>query len=96
MSAKQFPRPVSVLVGLGFPRRIDTPLEAYMFLSAAPGLLHDEAFEATMATCQMALAGTATVEEANDIFAGYARRCGLYVEEIPVEVTAHDLSDLAA
>ncbi len=96
MSAKQFPRPVSVLVGLGFPRRIDTPLEAYMFLCAAPGLLHDEAFEATMATYQMALAGTASVEEANDVFAAYARRCGHYVDDVPVEFAAGELDELAA
>ncbi len=96
MSAKQFPRPVSVLVGLGFPRRIDTPLEAYMFLSAAPGLLHDEAFDATMATCQMALAGTASVEEANDVFAAYARRCGLFVEDLPIEYATGELDELAA
>lgn len=96
MSAKQFPRPVSVLVGLGFPRRIDTPLEAYMFLTAASALQHDEAYEATLATCQMALAGTAPVEEANDIFAAYARRCGLYVEDMPIEFAKCDLDDLAA
>lgn len=96
MSAKQFPRPVSVLVGLGFPRRIDTPLEAYMFLSAAPALQHDEAFEATLATCQMALAGTAPIEEANDVFAAYVRRCGLYVEDMPLELAAADLDELAA
>jgi hypothetical protein len=95
MSAKAFPRPLSVLVGLGFPRRVASVLDACALLDGMPEYAHDEAFDAAMVTCRMAMAGTVTVEEAHDVFAAYARRTGILVDDHVVEF-AEDMQALAA
>jgi hypothetical protein len=95
MSAKAFPRPLTVLVGLGFHRRVATVLDACAPLDGTPEHAHDEAFDAVMVTCRMAMAGTASIEEANDVFAAYARRTGIFVDDHVVEF-AEDMQALAA
>ena len=75
------PRPVSVLLGLGHPHRIDTVDAALGFLQELPSPLRDEAHAATLATCIDALRGVATAEEAHDVFSAFARRRAILVEE---------------
>jgi hypothetical protein len=96
MPTTQFPRPVTVLVGLGFPRRIASALDAYALLTGISGLAHDEAFEATITTCQLAMVGTVSADEANDVFTAYTRRTGLFFEEWPIEMFDTCPGDIAA
>lgn len=75
-----FSRPVTVLVGLGFPRRLLSASEALSFLEANPA--GDEAFEAAVSVCRDALEGLTTPQHAQDIVSAYAQRRGVYVDEI--------------
>ena len=72
-----FPRPISILAGLGFPRQIESVGKALAFLEEYPKLMRDEAYEATREACRDALAGTATAEAAHDIFCAFTRRRGI-------------------
>jgi len=74
-----FSRPVTVLVGLGFPRRLSNASEALAFLEANPAI--DEAYEAVISVCHDALDGLTTPQHAHDIVAAYARRRGVFVDE---------------
>ena len=47
----RFSRPVSILVGLGFPRQIDSVDKAFAFLEDYPLLLRDESYQATRDAC---------------------------------------------
>jgi hypothetical protein len=79
------PRPVTVLVGLGYPLRIADACAALEWLESEPAAVRDEAFEATCAACRDAMAGTEGVEietgEALDVVTAYARRRGILVED---------------
>ena len=79
-----FPRPVSVLIGLGFPRWITSALDAADYLDGVPALFRDEVFHATRQACADAVAGRASAEEACDVFVAYARRRGILVEGEPL------------
>lgn len=76
-----FIAPVTVLVGLGFPRRIESVLDAISFLDEQPEMLRDEAFYATYDACRDALAGVESVADARDVFCALARRRGVLVED---------------
>jgi hypothetical protein len=85
MFATRSPRPVSVLVGLGFPIRIGNAHEALEWLEAEPAAVRDEAYDATCAACRDAVTGTEGVEietgEALDVVTAYARRRGILLED---------------
>jgi hypothetical protein len=85
MHTVSFDRPLTVLVGLGFPRKIAGLRAALDMLEDHPMNLRDEAYEATLAACRAALAGEATMGEAHDVFAAFVRRRGMLVEEPLVE-----------
>lgn len=76
-----FAAPVVVIVGMGFPLKIRSVLDALRYLDEQPGLLRDEAFDATYAACRDALDGTASVAEARDVLCALARRRGTLVED---------------
>lgn len=88
----EFPRPVSVLVGLGMPRNIRRLRDALTFLDEQPTPLRDEAYEATLSTCRGAASGKASLEDAHDVFSAFARRHGILVEELPARRPASRLS----
>lgn len=75
-----FPEPVTVLAGLGFPRPIRNPKDALAYLEEMPPMLRDLAHEATVTACREALGGYGN--DAGDVFAAFARRRGLLVEDV--------------
>ena len=77
-----FQRPVTVLVGLGFPRSIASVREAFAYLEDVPKLLRDEVYHAT---CD-ALTERCSPQEAHDVFVAYARRRGVLLDE-PIATT---------
>lgn len=91
-----FPRPLSVLVGLGFPRRIARLDEAVIFLGEQAHDVRDEAYEATVDTCRAALAGAVAPQEASDVFSAFARRRGILIEGPFSDVPAKDAGRQAA
>ncbi len=83
MTAIRFSRPIEVLVGLGFPRRVASPRAALDYLDQIPLLLRDEVYHATRDACVDALAGRCGADEANDVFAAFVRRRGDLLGEHP-------------
>lgn len=73
--------PVTVLVGLGFPRRIATVSEAMTLLDEVPVLLRDEVHHAARDACRDAMEGLCPDQEALAVFVAYARRRRMLVEE---------------
>lgn len=84
MSAS-FSRPVTVLVGLGLPRRIEHAGAALEFLLEQPLSARDEAFEATVAACRDALGGRVDTAEAYDVLCAFARRRDIYLDDTTVD-----------
>lgn len=76
-----FQHPVTVLVGLGFPRAITTVHEAIAYLDEVPRMMRDEAYQATCDACRDALTQRCSAQEAHDVFAAYARRRSVLVNE---------------
>src|SRR5690606_12448491 len=85
MSHFAFQRPVTVLVGLGFPRVVTNVYEAFSCLKEVPSLMGDEVHEATCDACRDALSGKCSVDEAHEVFIAYARRRAILVEE-PLDI----------
>jgi len=81
MNSLRFDQPVTILVGLGFPCRMKTVNAALTFLRDRAVCEHDEAWEAAMAVCRDAMDGRVCAAEARDVFAAYARRRNILVEE---------------
>lgn len=89
MPLPDFDRPVTVLVGLGFPCRIETVSGALSFLDEYPTPLRDEAYFAALDTCRDARAGRLDAATAQDVFTAFARRRGIYVDDsLPEELAA--------
>ena len=79
----QFERPVTVLVGLGIPRRLADVNAALSFLEELPTGSRDEAHEATVSVCRDVLSGTADIAMAYDLLCAYARRRDVFIEDAP-------------
>ena len=80
MDTRRFTKPITVLVGLGYPYEVIGTMEAYRLLSEWPG--GDNAAQAAaLNACRAALAGEIEPETARDIFAAFARRSGVLVPE---------------
>jgi hypothetical protein len=72
MTSKRFTQPVSIIVGLGFPREIETVSEAFQVLNewnGARGPTH----ATSLNVCRAASAGDVDVEAARVAFEEFAR-----------------------
>jgi hypothetical protein len=87
MLAKHFNEPVRVWVGLGFPRQINTVVDAYQFLLEWCGNSPEQ--KAAVRACKAALAGDVDAETARGVFIAFARKKDMLFEDdtIPPEVT---------
>jgi hypothetical protein len=77
----QFDRPLSIFVGLGFPRQVQSVVEAYQLLqdwSEARGPAHAAALKA----CRAAMAGEIDAETARGVVEGFARHRGILVSDV--------------
>lgn len=85
MEAK-FAKPVTVLVGLGFPSRIRNANGALIILDNwhGRGAYHSSA----TALCRDAILGKASAEAAREAFVDFARAVDILVDEIPPLITA--------
>ncbi|MGN6145264.1 MAG: DUF982 domain-containing protein [Mesorhizobium sp.] len=81
MSDAVFSAPVTILVGLGFPCKIRSAKCALAYLDDRPACDRDEAWEATVVACRDALADRTATEETRNVFAVYARRRNILVED---------------
>jgi hypothetical protein len=79
MLAKPFEKPVRVWVGLGFPRKINTVVDAHQLLLDWCGNSPEQ--KAAMRACKAALAGDVDPETARGVFVAFARKKDILVED---------------
>ena len=79
MLAKSFEKPIHVWVGLGFPRQLNTVVDAYHFAVDWCGNSPEQ--KAAIRACKAALAGDIDAETASGVFAAFARRKDFLIED---------------
>jgi Protein of unknown function (DUF982) len=77
MEHNLFQRPVTMLVGLGFPTEIRSVKEAYAMLGEWPPSKRDAAHAIALSACRAALAGEIDAETARGMLVAFARRADL-------------------
>ena len=82
MLSSSFEKPVRVLVGLGFPRQLNTVADAYQFAVDWCGNSPEQ--KAAIRACKAALAGDVDSETARGIFVAFARKKDILVEDEPM------------
>ncbi|MBN9243911.1 MAG: DUF982 domain-containing protein [Mesorhizobium sp.] len=80
MKHAQFDQPVSVFIGLGFPREIETVLDAYDVLIEWSGL-SDLDRSAAIDVCRKALNGEKSGKDAREAFQRFADGKGILVDD---------------
>ncbi|NEI74534.1 DUF982 domain-containing protein [Rhizobium lusitanum] len=84
MKPDMFERPVSILVGLGFPTEVRSVVEAYRHLSEWPVSMRDVAHTVALKACSAALCGEIEAETARGLFAAFAEKHDLLAPETNV------------
>ncbi|PSJ56149.1 DUF982 domain-containing protein [Kumtagia ephedrae] len=79
MLAKPFGKPIHVFVGLGFPRQINTVVDAYQFALEWGGNSPEQ--RAAVRACKAALAGEVEADTARGVFIEFARRKDILIED---------------
>ncbi|MDX8454623.1 DUF982 domain-containing protein [Mesorhizobium sp. VK9D] len=79
MLAKPFEKPIRVWVGLGFPRQLNTVVDAYQFVIDWCGNSPEQ--KAAIRACKAALAGDIDPETAKGVFVAFARRKDILIED---------------
>ncbi|CAM5603382.1 hypothetical protein MAUB1S_10217 [Mycolicibacterium aubagnense] len=80
MTDLRFNNPVSIFMGLGFPRDVDNALEAYDVLLEWNGTRDDD-HAAAIASCRDAIARVQPAAKARDAFELFAHNKGILTEE---------------
>lgn len=79
MLSKSFEKPIRVWVGLGFPRQLNTVVDAYQFITSWCGNSPEQ--RAAIRACKAALAGDVDAETARGVFVAFARKKDILVED---------------
>lgn len=79
MLSQLFEKPVRVWVGLGFPRQLNTVVDAYQFVTQWCGNSPEQT--AAIRACKAALAGEIDAEPARGILVQFAKRKEILVED---------------
>ena len=79
MLSKPFENPIRVWVGMGFPRQLNTVVDAYQFATDWCGNSPEQ--KAAIRACRAALVGDIDAETARGIFAAFARKKDILIED---------------
>ncbi|RAZ90640.1 DUF982 domain-containing protein [Mesorhizobium hawassense] len=79
MLSKPFENPIRVWVGMGFPRQLNTVVDAYQFATDWCGNSPEQ--KAAIRACKAALVGDIEAETARGIFAAFARKKDILIED---------------
>jgi len=74
MKPDMFRKPVTILVGLGFPAEIRSVIDAYRHLVEWPVSFRDAAHSVALKACQAALRGEIEAETARGLFSAFAEK----------------------
>ncbi|KQV29297.1 hypothetical protein ASC97_23455 [Rhizobium sp. Root1203] len=83
MKPDLFRRPVTILVGLGFPAEVRSVMDAYRHLVEWPASSGDTAHSIALKACQAALRGEIEAETARGLFAAFAEKHEILAPERP-------------
>jgi hypothetical protein len=86
MKAIFFKTPVSVLVGLGLPAKINTVMEAYQLLADWPVTAGDCTHSFALNACRAALEGEIEAETARGLFVAFAKNHDFLVPDMRLEL----------
>lgn len=84
MKPDMFREPVIILVGLGFPAKVRTVMEAYRHLVEWPASMRDTAYSVALKACGAALRGEIEAETARGLFAAFAEKHDLLAPETDI------------
>lgn len=84
MKPDMFRRPVTILVGLGFPAEVRSVMDAYRHLAEWPASLRDTAHSIALKACRAALRGEIEAETARGFFAAFAEKHDLLAPDTDV------------
>ncbi|AAK90428.2 hypothetical protein EN41_27020 [Agrobacterium tumefaciens] len=84
MKPDLFRRPVTILVGLGFPAEVRSVMDAYRHLAEWPASLRDTAHSIALKACRAALRGEIEAETARGLFAAFAEKHDLLAPDTDV------------
>jgi hypothetical protein len=87
--ANDFEKPIRVFVGLGFPRQLNSVVDAYQFLLDYAGDSPEQ--RAAIRACKAALLGDIEARTARGVFSAFARKKDILIEDEflpPAAITA--------
>jgi hypothetical protein len=79
MLSQAFEEPITVWVGLGFPRKLNSGVDAYQFANEYCGNSPEQ--RAAIRACKAALSGEIDAETAKGVFVAFARKKGLMADD---------------
>lgn len=82
MQHNRFEEPVTVLVGMGLPARIETVLEAYTLLQDWPAASRNSTHAVALNACIAGMAGEIDAETVRSTFIAFARRNDIFVPDV--------------
>ena len=82
MQHNRFEEPVTVLVGMGLPARIETGLEAFALLQDWPGASRNSCHAVALNACKAGIAGEIDAETVRSTFVAFARRNDILVPDM--------------
>ncbi len=82
MKPGMFKEPICILVGLGFPAKVGSVMDAYRHLVEWPVSLRDTAHSIALKACVAALRDEIEPETARGLFAAFAERHDLLAPDI--------------
>jgi len=78
----RFKEPVTVLVGMGLPVRIETVLEGYALLQDWPAANRNSTHAVALNACKAGIAGEIDADTVNSTFVAFARRNDILVPDM--------------
>jgi hypothetical protein len=82
MHQMRFEEPVTVLVGMGLPSRIETVIEAYTLLQEWPFACRTSAHAVALNACRAGIAGEIDAETVRATLVAFARRNDILAPDI--------------
>jgi len=84
MKPDMFIQPVTIFVGLGFPAKVSTVMDAYRHLIEWPGSVRDRAHSVALNACSAALRGEIEAETVRGLFSAFAEKHDLLVPDTDI------------
>ncbi|MBZ9681764.1 DUF982 domain-containing protein [Mesorhizobium sp. CO1-1-7] len=90
MNRWQFEEPVTILVGMGFPRKIESVMEAYALLQDWPAASRNGAHAVALNACKAGIAGEIDPETVRATLVTFARRNDILLPDMVSPAAAMD------